>query len=83
MDLSTNGAWSTMTVSLAPEAASRSASLSRTSCEIWTGLPSGAAVTAMPRLSTPSVRVYDVAVASVLAKDATSRSLTGRLPPVR
>ncbi len=51
IERSTNGAWSVITVSLAPESFSRSASMSRTLWEISTGLPSGRAVTAMPRLS--------------------------------
>ena len=73
----TNGAWSMMTVSLAPESFCSLSSLSRTCWEICTGLPSGLAVTATPRLSTPSVRVYDVAAGSLLSTVATSPSLTG------
>ena len=55
--------------------------MSLISLEMPTALPSGVAVTEMPRLGLPLVRVIEVTSASCSLTVATSPSRTGAAPP--
>ena len=78
MDCSMNGAWSKTTVMAAsePSWASSSGTSSRTAWETETVSASGVLVTARPRVSTPSVRVIEVATSSASSTVASSPNST-------
>jgi hypothetical protein len=84
IERSTNGAWSKIGVRAAspPRAAASAGSRSFTAFEMPTALASGFAVTAMPRLGVPSVRVMDVISPGCDSTDATSPRRTGGPPRV-
>ena len=77
IDFSTNGAWSKTTVSSAPAAAPARAAGRGSRARSRPRCRPASAITAMPRLSVPLVRVNEVGGASCCSTVATSPSRTG------